>query len=259
MDEETISEIRDVTFIARTSVFTALTFVITVVFSAYIPSTRGYFNFGEVGVYLSGLLGGPLVGVMAGGIGSMLADLALGYAYFAPGTLVIKGIEGGIVGLIGRKIMQFPQKKKNIWIALAGSLVMSIYLFWLLLWSFRGVILISLNLPTVSLDPITFMIQTYTFSINWRIGLMGALILAVIVMILSIFLAVRKKYLYIPCLIGGPIMVTGYFLYEAFILGFGVMAAAVEIPFNIGQMTVGALVSVPILRYLKKAGINVGE
>lgn len=257
MGKESPQELMDVILIARVSVFTAMTFVITVVFSAYIPTTRGYFNFGEVGVYLSGLLGGALVGIIAGGVGSMLSDLALGYAYYAPGTLVIKGIEGGVVGLTGRKIMHLPRKKKNIWVALAGSLVMSIYLFWLLLWSFRGKILLSLNLPTISFHPLTFMVQTYTFPVSWKVGLIGALTLAGIVTVLGVFIAIKKKYLYVSCLIGGSLMVTGYFLYEAFILGYGVIAAAVEIPFNIGQMTVGGLVSVPILQYLRKAGITV--
>ena len=51
-------------------------------------------------VYTTAILFGPLVGAFAGGIGSMFADLFLGYSHFAPATLIIKGLEGAIVGLL---------------------------------------------------------------------------------------------------------------------------------------------------------------
>ena len=58
-----------------------------------IPSPmQGYVNLGDCFVLLSGWLLGPWYGFAAGGIGSMLADLFLGYAHYAPGTLVIKGL-----------------------------------------------------------------------------------------------------------------------------------------------------------------------
>ena len=40
-------------------------------------------------------------------------------------------------------------------------------------------------------------------------------------------------------------MVAGYFLYEQFFLG---VAAVGEIPIHIGQMSVGLIVSIPIVR-----------
>ena len=59
-----------------------------------IPSPmQGYVNLGDCFVLLSGWLLGPWYGFAAGGIGSMLADLFLGYAHYAPGTLVIKAFE----------------------------------------------------------------------------------------------------------------------------------------------------------------------
>ena len=43
------------------------------------------------------------VGAAAGALGSSLADLLLGYAYWAPWTFVIKGLEGFLAGwLVGR-------------------------------------------------------------------------------------------------------------------------------------------------------------
>lgn len=55
-----------------------------------IPVTNGYINPGDAVVLLAALLLGPVYGAAAGGLGSMLADLLLGYAAYAPGTLIIK-------------------------------------------------------------------------------------------------------------------------------------------------------------------------
>lgn len=84
--------------LAAAAVFIALTFVVTRYTVIPIPATKGYFNLGEVVIYIAALVFGPAVGALAGGVGSGLADLAGGYLQFAPLTLVIKGIEGFIVG-----------------------------------------------------------------------------------------------------------------------------------------------------------------
>lgn len=55
---------------------------------------KGYVNIGDTVVLLSGVLFGPLTGLAAGGLGSALADLLLGYGFWAPWTLLIKGLEG---------------------------------------------------------------------------------------------------------------------------------------------------------------------
>jgi hypothetical protein len=56
-------------------------------------------------------------------------------------------------------------------------------------------------------------------------------------------------WLILTIIIGGLIMVTGYFLYEQFFLGVG---ALVEVPSNIGQMTVGLIVTVPLVRAVRR-------
>lgn len=67
------------------------------------PATKGYINVGDSFIFLSSALFGSLMGFIAGGIGSALADLLSGYAYWAPWTFIIKGIEGLIVGLMYKK------------------------------------------------------------------------------------------------------------------------------------------------------------
>jgi uncharacterized membrane protein len=78
----------------------ATTTVATMLIQIPIPPTRGYLNFGEILVFTSALLFGRFVGGMAGGIGSAMADVITGYAYFAPYTLIIKGLEGFLAGAI---------------------------------------------------------------------------------------------------------------------------------------------------------------
>lgn len=88
---------RDLTLLAM---LIALTTVATLIIRIPVPATQGYLNLGDSMVYISALLFGPVAGLLAGGIGSALADWISGYGQFAPYTLVIKGIEGLLVGLI---------------------------------------------------------------------------------------------------------------------------------------------------------------
>ena len=81
------------------AVLAALTCVATMV--VQIPSPmNGFVNLGDCFVLLSGWLLGPWWGGAAGGIGSMLADLLLGYGHYAPGTLIIKGLMALVGALI---------------------------------------------------------------------------------------------------------------------------------------------------------------
>ncbi|MCS7116772.1 MAG: ECF transporter S component, partial [Nitrososphaerales archaeon] len=110
--------------LASTSIFTAFVAMATMVFSVYVPATKGYFNIGETMVYTTALLMGPWIGAFAGGVGSMIADLALGYPHFAPGTLLIKGAEGFVVGyLFKRGFGRLSKLCKNI-IVIAAALIL---------------------------------------------------------------------------------------------------------------------------------------
>jgi uncharacterized membrane protein len=83
------------------AIFGALVFVVTSQIPPIpIPATSGYFNIGETTIYIAALIFGPLVGALAGGLGSALSDAFLGFGLFAPGTFIIKGGEGLIVGFL---------------------------------------------------------------------------------------------------------------------------------------------------------------
>ena len=82
-------------------VMTALTAVGTLFIR--IPNPMGgYFNLGDVMVFVSALTFGPIVGGLAGGIGSAIADM-IGFPLFAIPTLLIKGLEGFIAGFLTNK------------------------------------------------------------------------------------------------------------------------------------------------------------
>ena len=90
------------------TVFAALVFIVTSQIPPIpIPATSGYFNVGETVIYVAALLFGASVGSLSGGIGAMLADVYLGFGVFAPGTLVVKGIEGAIVGFLNLKLKKY--------------------------------------------------------------------------------------------------------------------------------------------------------
>lgn len=92
----------------------ALTCVATMCIHIPIPATNGYINVGDsVILIVAVLLGGPY-GLVAGGIGSALADLLLGYTNFVPVTLIVKGIEGLLVTVIAGKSVNFFTVRKMV-------------------------------------------------------------------------------------------------------------------------------------------------
>lgn len=91
---------------ALSGIMAALVFVTTMMIRIPIPATQGYINIGDSMIFVSALLFGPVVGGFAGGVGSALADL-VGFPSFIFYTLVIKGIEGLIVGSL--------TTRKNSW------------------------------------------------------------------------------------------------------------------------------------------------
>ena len=90
----------DARIVAVAGVMLAVVFVMTrsVTFSI---GPAGYVHVGDVGIYVAAFLFGPIVALVAGGAGTALADLSLGYGQWAPGTLVIHGLQAFVAGYIG--------------------------------------------------------------------------------------------------------------------------------------------------------------
>lgn len=129
------------------------------------PATGGYINLGDTMVMFTAMLFGPVIGAFAGGVGSALGDVMGGYPGWAPITLVVKGIEGLVVGYVAKRM------QGNSGLIVGGT-------------------------------------------------------------------------------IGGLLMVTGYFLFEAY--AFGVPAALEEVPGNLLQAVTGIIVGTLLTNAIKK-------
>ncbi len=100
--------------------FIALTCVGTLVIRIPFPLTRGYLNFGDGVLLGAALLMGRTGGLLAGGVGSFLADILTGYAY-APVTLVVKGLEGFVCGVLAERM---PHTRGRILAVAVGAAIM---------------------------------------------------------------------------------------------------------------------------------------
>ncbi len=108
------------------ALMTAIVFLITFTPFLQIPSpmTQGYYNIGDAAIMITAILLGRRVGFIAGGIGSALADIVTGYYIYAPATLIIKGIEGYIIGVIGSRKNGIPSRLRQTVAVVAGGLEM---------------------------------------------------------------------------------------------------------------------------------------
>lgn len=102
----------------------ALVAVATFLVQVPIPAAKGYLNFGDIMIFITALTFGPIVGGFAGGVGSAISDVASGYAYFSPFTLIIKGAEGLIAGLISNRL---SRKRDIAAVVVAGVEMVSGY------------------------------------------------------------------------------------------------------------------------------------
>lgn len=85
--------------LALSALFAALVCVMTLLVSIPLPA-NGYANLGDCFVILSGVVLGPLYGALAAAVGSMLSDVFLGFAVYAPATFVIKGTMALVAALL---------------------------------------------------------------------------------------------------------------------------------------------------------------
>jgi uncharacterized membrane protein len=120
------SETQKLTRTALIAVLTALAMFSTLLVRVPVPATTGYFNIGDIFVILAGLWLGPWAGLIVGAVGPGLAD-AVGFPQFILATSVTKGLEGFVVGLIGRGD-RAPLWRKVI-AAIAGGIIIVVGYF----------------------------------------------------------------------------------------------------------------------------------
>lgn len=109
---------RTISFLALFIAFTAVATYL------HIPGpSSSYFNLGEVAIYTIALTFGAKAGGIAGGVGSALMDIILGYSIWAPFTFVIKGLEGLLVGKIASQNQEQKFDRKIFAIIVGGNVM----------------------------------------------------------------------------------------------------------------------------------------
>ena len=156
----------DVRTIALVVVMMAVVAAITRAVQIPVPETKGYIHFGDIGANFAALAFGPWLGFLIAGGGMAIADLLSPYLIYAPGTLVIHGVQAVVVAYLGQN--------RKLWL------------------------------------------------------------------------------MFLAAIAGGIVVVGGYFLYQRLILGYGVVVALAEVPFNILQVLTG-LVGVPLYMLVSRA------
>jgi len=229
--------------LATTAIFTSLVAVATIVFSIYVPSTQGFFNIGESMIYLTAILYGPLIGGFAGGVGSMFADLYLGYAIYAPATLVVKAVEGFIVGFIMSKK---PDLSLDDW--KKYSIILGII---------PGLLLALIGSRYYSGEVEIYLLESmHIISVSSAIWVLAGFLLAALVIGLSYKVEPDYGWTVLSVISGGICMVSGYFIYQQFLIGplFNVqgIVAIAEVPINFGQVLVGTILALPLSQIIKR-------
>lgn len=229
-----------------TAVFTALVFAATSFIVVSTPATRGFFNLGETMVYTTALLTlDPYIAFVAGGLGSALADIYLGYAHYAMGTFIIKGVEGLLVVLLVRLFRNIMNKWKVTLIIM--NLIISVLILIYGVYLYSGVTYLEIYGNTIELHvPIYF----------WAFI---AAILALTILWLGLRIDPSTGFDALALIISGLEMVTGYFLYQILYLRYNIYVAATEIPVNIGQAVVGLIVTLPLVKTLRAMGVEFGK
>jgi uncharacterized membrane protein len=229
---------------AVTAIMTALVTLTTYIVQIPIPATKGVFNIGDSMVYVSALLFGAYAGAFAGGVGSMLSDVLGGYLLYAPATLVIKGAEGAIVGLLSQRLTQRRSKGKDhrtltlTFFSVATFLILVMANLLSVLY-FAGSGVLPSWLTDIVADPVFW------------IGF--SLLVVLVIGLLASYAVYKSDLIILFMLLGGAVMVTGYFLYELVLVG---IAAVVEVPINIMQVISGIAIARPIYRGVSRAAVS---
>jgi uncharacterized membrane protein len=223
--------------ISIAGLFIALTFIVTYFSGQFIksPVPGGYLNIGDAVIFIAAILFGPLIGFLAGSIGSALSDAAFGVYMFVPGTFVIKGLEGFIAGVVYRYLIRKPIQISFSIIFIGSILIItSLYVFYN----------VSYFDPERNLSNIDYL--NFVFPIGLIYSTLGSL---------SLILTVKKsKYIndmiiLSAMIIAGTEMILGYYLYEYWLF---VYLAIAEIPINITQASISILAAYFVLKSIRK-------
>lgn len=244
----------------------ALVFVATFVIKIPIPFTQGYIHAGDAMIFLASILFGPLIGGLAGGIGSAMADLFGGYAIWALPTLIIKFFMGYLVGFFGYKTEK-RKKSKKFYISLSGVAIWAIFGIWVS--NTLNNLLVDIQdkeratelmkqMQVTTQDALVSTISNVQTTI-----IVASIIIPLIILFLSLLLKNKDKDLFsfstlIGMTLSGLWMIITYFFTEILIYG-NVILPIFGIPWNIVQFGGGLVIAYIIIFSLKRLKIFKNE
>lgn len=101
----------NVSQLVMTGLMMAVVTIMTAAIPIPAPFTSGYIHLGDAAIFFSVLLLGWRYAAIAAGVGSAMADLFLGYGFWAPWTLVIKGGMAILMGIFIAWAAEHGEKK----------------------------------------------------------------------------------------------------------------------------------------------------
>lgn len=90
-----------------TALFTAIVTIMTFINLPLFGAQGGLIHLGYVALFPIAIIYGKRVGMIAGGVGMGLFDILSGWSAWAPGTLIIVGVIGYVVGAITERNKSF--------------------------------------------------------------------------------------------------------------------------------------------------------
>ena len=103
--------------ICLTGIFSALVFVVTAYL--HIPTYNGYVHCGDGFIFIAASILPMPYAIAVGVLGAMFADLVTGYAIWAPGSMIIKGLLALLFTCKANKIIT----KRNLIMLLPAALI----------------------------------------------------------------------------------------------------------------------------------------
>lgn len=202
-----------------TGLMTAAVAVATAALVIPVPNTGGYIHMGDSMIFLSVLVLGWKYGAFASGVGSAIADVVLGYAQWAPATLMIKTLMAVLMGLAIQKAMNSSRNTT----VLAAITAIS--------WLGFNYLTVMITKNEADVNPVMFF----------------ALIIPLILIAVAVVIR-RRHHIAAPVsrilgiTLAGFWMVFGYFVAGGLLYG-NYIVSALSIPFNVLQFCVGFVIA----------------
>lgn len=231
-----------------TGLLTALVFLFTFVVKVPVPFTSGYIHLGDAMIFLSVLAVGPIHGAFAAGVGSMLSDLLGGYAQYALPTLVIKSVMALLMGLaMAGRTRRSAFLSAGTVTAVWGAFLALLYAALSDAVSQYGGKLSAIVFPGGGAEELA---AADRMAGNLPVYLLAAFVAVTLVVALAAWFLSRRDAkgafsfrALIGMSAGGMCMIIGYFLTEAFLMGYGVLPATFSVPMNLLQFAGGVLIA----------------